>query len=520
MARRTTSKTGTTKRATASRRSKPVTQAADAADADSAKIEDIAAGDESPQTESPATESATPESAPVDASGTPLADGPAQMGEDTAGALDVAEDATLTESVESAGEAKDDAPSAVTDADESVAADPLAAEDSVATEASPSADDLLAAPDAPDANASTGTDSPEGSSEAEPAVSDDVPEPQEPPVAPPAAPPAPMPAPEKRGGFFPMLLGGLIAGGIGYGVHYYQTTQQAGSDELSSLRAELADLRASVAQGPDLSALEAQIAALQPATPADLGGLEAAIDDLRGEIAALPEPDTSGLQAQIDNLRSTPQVDLGPLQDSLESLDAAYASVPDQIAALQAEMADLRALATAEIAAAEAAVDTALASAGLDRIRAALVTGEPFDDAVAQLQQAGADIPAALTSAAASGVQTADALQASYPQAARAALAASLQSAPADSTTEKLGNFFRAQIGARSLAPRDGDDPDAVTARAGAAVDAGDLAAARDELSGLPDAGRAAMQDWLGAVDTRLNAGAALDMLQAEITTE
>ena len=62
--------------------------------------------------------------------------------------------------------------------------------------------------------------------------------------------------------------------------------------------------------------------------------------------------------------------------------------------------------------------------------------------------------------------------------------------------------------------------PTAIVARAGVAVSEGDLAQARDELASLPEAGRAAMSDWLAAVETRLNAAAATDAVQAEITAD
>ena len=300
-----------------------------------------------------------------------------------------------------------------------------------------------------------------------------------------------------------MFLGGLVAGGIGYGAHVLQTGQQPGTDALDGLRADVADLRATVAQGPDLSEINARIAAIDIPEPTDLSGVQAEIDDLRGQIAALPRPQTDALQAQIDALRAEPDLDLTPLQDDLAALEAklaplqddlaaledAYAPVPDQIAALQRDMADLRALATEEVAQAEAAVDTARATAGLDSLRSALVTGAPFADAVAQLQQAGVQVPAVLVDAAPDGVQTLDALQDRYDAAARAAVSASLQNAPTASVTEKLGNFLRAQVGARSLAPRDGDDPDAMTARAGAAVAEADLQGALDELAALPRGG-------------------------------
>lgn len=501
VARRNTSKTGISKQGTRPRRSRTTQPESGAAASKDDKttppdnVEALATSAEDDVTDTPKAASEDTGLAPETPEIAPLADGPAQMGDDTL---------TASETPEQPGSAAEGTTPEVT----------------VETEAAP--DDVNAQAEKPSApetgkpSAPETGDAPETTPDvtATKTVADAKPDTQ------PTAPVAPTPQ-ANRGGFFPMLLGGLLAGGIGYGVHLYQTDQQpALGDDLDALRAELSELRATMAQGSDLSELESQIASLEPSVVPELTALEAAMDDLRAQITALPAPtDTSDLQAQIEALSAEAPVDLGPVQDSLAALESAYAPMPDQIAALQADMDDLRRLATEEVAEAEAAVDSAVASAGLDRIRAAFVTGEPFDDAIAQLRQAGIDVPTALQDAA-GGVQTVEALQESYDPAARAALAASLQNAPADSATEKLGNFFRAQIGARSLAPREGDDPDAITARAGVAVAEGELAAARDELASLPEAGRAAMSDWLGAVETRLNAAPALDALQAEITAE
>lgn len=345
------------------------------------------------------------------------------------------------------------------------------------------------------------------------------------------APTPPARVDERRGGFFPLVMGGALAAGLGYGAHYVQTSQQPTPQtgpELAALQAELADLRATVAELPapgalaplsqELSELNARIAALETSGQPDLSEIESAVAGLRNDMAGLP--DFAELQSDIDELKGIPQVDLGPVQEGIATLEARLAPLPDQIATLQTEMADLRALATEEVEQAEAAVDMALAQAGLDRISAALVTGAPFDAATAQLADAGIAVPDALTVTAPDGVRTVESLQEGYGEAARAAISASLQNAPADSATEKLGNFFRAQVGARSLSPREGDDPDAITSRAGVAVAEGDLAAALDELSDLPEAGLGAMEDWVSAAQTRLDAAAALDTLQTDITTK
>lgn len=82
---------------------------------------------------------------------------------------------------------------------------------------------------------------------------------------------------------------------------------------------------------------------------------------------------------------------------------------------------------------------------------------------------------------------------------------------------ERLTAFLQAQTGARSLAPREGDGPDAVLSRAGAALDAGNLQAALTEMDALPEPGQVAMADWRRLADIRLAASAAAAELSATL---
>ncbi|PKP84319.1 MAG: hypothetical protein CVT80_08855, partial [Alphaproteobacteria bacterium HGW-Alphaproteobacteria-2] len=106
-------------------------------------------------------------------------------------------------------------------------------------------------------------------------------------------------------------------------------------------------------------------------------------------------------------------------------------------------------------------------------------------------------------------------LRRAFPEAARAGLAAALQATAGDGLGARAVGFLRTQVGARSLDPRAGDDPDAVLSRAEAALDAGALADALAELQALPVAGRAAMAEWLARAEARQAAGDALDTLAA-----
>jgi hypothetical protein len=307
----------------------------------------------------------------------------------------------------------------------------------------------------------------------------------------------PKPAPAPKPSILPMLLGGAVAAALGYGAH--MLTQTAPAADTSALQSELASLRATV-QGLDIPA---------PFDPADLQGQ---IATLAQSVAALEsaapaiDPETlAALGAQVQAVVT-----------SSAALTTEMGALRADMDAMQADMADLRDLAETRVTAAESAVDAALARAGLDMVRAALDTGAPFDGAVAQIAQAGVAVPADLAAIAGAGIVTPDALIESFDAHARDALRASLTDLPATSTTERLGNFLRAQVGARSTAPRDGDDPDAILSRAGAAVQAGDFATALQELDALPEAGRAAMADWTRAATARAAALAALpDLTQA-----
>ena len=117
---------------------------------------------------------------------------------------------------------------------------------------------------------------------------------------------------------------------------------------------------------------------------------------------------------------------------------------------------------------------------------------------------------ATLEAYASTGVATTQDLVRDFAPAARAALAASR----AGEETTGLGAFVQSRLNIRSVEPREGDDPDAVLSRVGAAVDEGRIADALSEIDLLPNEARAAMSDWIDAARARadaVTAAAALD---------
>ncbi len=197
-------------------------------------------------------------------------------------------------------------------------------------------------------------------------------------------------------------------------------------------------------------------------------------------------------------------------QSAAGVIEAAAAEAESQIAAAQAEAERLKA---------EAALSgrKAAAQAALSHLKAAFASNLSPDAALGDLEAAGVTLPEGLADTLAAAPSMVD-LTETFPAAARLALAASLRASSQDAgTMDKIGAFLRSQTGARSLEPREGDDPDAVLSRAEAAVAAGDLAAALTELAALPDVGRAAVADWSASAQARLDAQAAIDGLSVTL---
>jgi hypothetical protein len=335
---------------------------------------------------------------------------------------------------------------------------------------------------------------------------------------------------ERKGGFLPMVAGGVLAAAAGYGVATYFTVlpQQTPAPELlATLQTRLAELEArpnpAAGLAEQLSALEARVAEIPPPAPApDLSGITTSLADLGARI--------DGLEARFAALEATPADATGApsaalaatveaLRRDIEGLKSANAAASEEIKAMAAEAEAKLAAAEAEAeqahAESAAALQAAARKSAVGRIQAALESGGGFSDALAGLE--GLDVPAALSDMAEKGVPTRADLAQEFPPAARVALEASVRATMGNSLGERVSAFLRTTTGARSLAPREGADPDAVLSRAEAAVKAGDLPAALAEISALPEPGQAAMADWVEQARKRLAAEEATAALAASV---
>lgn len=310
----------------------------------------------------------------------------------------------------------------------------------------------------------------------------------------------------QRTGFFQTIAAGVLAAGAGFlGAQYASQSwpfepgpstdplavAQAAQDTVTELEDRLLSAESAIAEqaqlAPDLSEVAAQIAEAS----ASITALDARLAELEAR------PVTDGATSSVD-----------------------MAEVEGEITGLQEQVASLLAEANLAEESAAAAAQEQLARAALARVMANLETGTPFADALGDVENsADIAIPEILTATAAEGVPALTTLQESFDPAARAALAAARGSASNEdaSVGDRLGAFLRARTGARSVEPREGDDPDAVLSRIGASVGAGNIGDALAEVDALPEQARSAMTDWLAQAETRHQALVAADALSQEL---
>ena len=333
------------------------------------------------------------------------------------------------------------------------------------------------------------------------------------------APIAPRP---RRGGFIAPLVGGALAAVLGYGLAHYDVLQLRQGLEPNQLEARFADLEsklaaaeAAAAQGQEaISRADAAMAKAEAnaeaagnsgADSAQLAELQAQLAGLAKEVAQRPTATGEGgasaaalaaLQAQVEQLR-----------------DAQQGADPAAVRAMVAQ--ELQAKVDATLAEAETQAqglrDGAAADVARSALREAIASGRPF---AAELSAANiSDLPAALTARAELGLPALSDLAARFPDLARLALDAAIRADAGEGLGDKAWSLMRLGLGARSLTPREGTDADAVLSRAEAAVQAGNLTTALQELQGLPAAAKTVMAEWISEAQARIDAEAALAAL-------
>lgn len=343
-----------------------------------------------------------------------------------------------------------------------------------------------------------------------PITPDAPPEKEQPQPAPEAA--VVPPAPKARGGVLPMLLGGLVAGAIGFAVA--SLTMPAGTTDLLA------------AQDARIAAIQQQLTSQQSV---DLAPLESGLADLALRVTGLQDDLATTAATLEDRITALENRPAGSATGEGSSSSGATVEFEADVAALRAELSQLTDMARtqldtarAEAAAIEqnaaAAARAAAGRAALARLQAGVESGAPLGAALADLEDVlGTSVPDALL-AVRDGVPTLATLQDSFPDYARAALTTARAEGVAGEDATGVGAFLRNQFQVRSVNPRDGDDVDSMLSRAQAALRAGLLHDTLAEIAQLPAVARAELSDWLALAEARADAVAAIDMLAKSLS--
>ncbi len=279
---------------------------------------------------------------------------------------------------------------------------------------------------------------------------------------------------------------------------------------------EIAELREAVGQ-LDMSATRQRLDQLGAALDGQAAELATIKDQLTGGAAAtssLTEEAVARIdvyRAELDGLRAELTTLTGNVSGLASRIDEVAATADRSITAAQERVAAVQAESTTALDAAQSASDIAL-------LRAALTAGQPFEDVASRLgATAGVTLPDGLAAAAATGAPTLASLREDFPEAAHAAIRASILAGAGDGMAARARAFLGAQVASRSLTPQEGMSPDAVLSRMEDSLRRDDLAGVLAEADHLPSEASAAMGGWLAGARLRLAAEAGLAEISAQL---
>ncbi|MEM8776158.1 MAG: hypothetical protein AAGF53_14060 [Pseudomonadota bacterium] len=302
------------------------------------------------------------------------------------------------------------------------------------------------------------------------------------------------------------IFGCIIAAVLGAAGAYFFMSQKL-TPQIDALKTRITtieeqpEVKQEIPDIPDIQPLENQ-----------LSSLSASIDDLKTQVSENAEA-LNALGSRLDKLE-TAGVKGSISEDAAAAYERELETAEAFIRAQRVEIEELIAEAKSVEDQADEAARSAVTRAAVSRILAAIDSGASFDGPLGDLRAVGVSIPDGLSAVSSTGVPSLTSLQQSFPDAARNALSASR------SVTEGEGGFtefLRSQLGARSLEPKEGDDPDAVLSRAEAALRDGRMNDVLAELDGLPDEGLNELSDWSGQLKQRLSAVEAAQSLSETV---
>ncbi len=325
----------------------------------------------------------------------------------------------------------------------------------------------------------------------------------------------------KGAGFGSLLLAGIVGGAIVLGGSWLLDSLRgveeplvaaggASSADVESLRAELAELRSAQEKTAGSGDSSAQIEELRSQiTELQQGGGETGAD---GDIQALTER-LDQLTAQVEQGGATGGASenaLQPLNQRLQALEQSLQANEQADGDSQQRFTQLQ----SEIEALGQKVedrsnDPRLALAiTASALKAAIDRGQPFQTEFDAYAAAAGETSEAenLRDMAATGVPTRAEIAAELPDAISAMLSAA-RPAPENGVVSRLWSSATSLVEVRPVgADAVGDDAGAVLARLEAAVETGDYAKASSEFDRLPEASKAAGQNFMSRVRARQTA--------------
>lgn len=310
--------------------------------------------------------------------------------------------------------------------------------------------------------------------------------------------------------FAAMVLGGVVAAGIGYAVAISMTPEppeDTGMDPetaaaLSEQADRLAQIEAGLGETVSPETVEQAIAPISET----VAGVDSRIDGVESTLSALDER-LADLSDRVETIAMRPEstgIDPGEFDQAITEFRQQLESA---IRNAQVEIDEARQEAERISEEAFNSEQSAIARAAWREVRAALEGGAPYAAALAEVApMLDGPVPEVLAAHADDGLPTLADLQAGFPEAARAAIAQETREEVDGGTLDRVTSFLKVQTGYRSLEPRAGDDADAVLSRAEAALRGGDLTTALAEVDTLDGPAAAAMNGWTEAARARVSA--------------
>lgn len=326
--------------------------------------------------------------------------------------------------------------------------------------------------------------------------------------------PVPAAAPVKKTGFVPVVLGGVVAAALGFGVSQYVGPLMVQKDD-AIIQLEAA-LQAQSAKIDELLSAQSQVSERAAAVETSNTTLIGSVEGLSQAVAAVNARIDDASQAVVKIDGRITALEKNPITQSLPS---------SAIEAYERELEELKATVTAqrnEAASmeenAKLTAQQALARAALSRVLSALDSGAGYRAALTDFSSAtGVSAPEALEAFADSGIPTLANLQDSFPVAARAALATARLTEVEEGN--RLSSFLKAQLGARSVTAQDGNDADAILSRAEDALRSGRVTDVLAELATLPDASKEGVAGWVAQAEKRQAAFSAGEVLSQQLNS-